>query len=261
MDIYQVDAFTEKPFYGNPAAVCLMEGPANESWMQQVAQEMNLSETAFLFPQDDGFNLRWFTPALEVRLCGHATLASAHILWEQSITEREKPAHFYTKSGLLRAFSRGAYIELDFPLRKGEAAPVPPLLERALGIAPIAVERCDDDYLVEIGSEAHVRSLRPDFSLLLEVDAMGLMVTAKASTAGYDFVSRYFTPKEGINEDPVTGSAHCALGPYWRNRLGRDELMAFQASSRGGIVKVRVGNDRVFLLGQAVTVLKGMLLC
>jgi PhzF family phenazine biosynthesis protein len=261
MDIYQVDAFTETPFYGNPAAVCLLEGPADESWMQQVAREMNLSETAFLYPRNDGFNLRWFTPSVEVKLCGHATLASAHILWEKGIIAREETARFFTRSGLLCARSEGAWIVLDFPLRTTAPVPVPPLLEKALGISPAAMGRCDDDYLVEIDSEAHVKDLRPDFSLLLGVNALGIMVTARASTPGFDFVSRYFAPKEGINEDPVTGSAHCALGPYWRDRLGREEFSAFQASSRGGCVKVRVGGERVFISGQSVTVFRGTLLC
>jgi PhzF family phenazine biosynthesis protein len=261
MKLYQVDAFSPEPFAGNPAAVCMLQGPADESWMQNVAREMNLSETAFLFREGDGFNLRWFTPAVEVNLCGHATLASAHILWEEGILAREEIAHFSTKSGLLKAAIKGEWIELDFPLRSTEEAAAPPHLIKALGVIPVFLGKCDHDYLVEIGTEEQVRAMKPDFALLMEVDAHGIMVTASASTPGIDFVSRYFAPREAINEDPVTGSAHCGLGPYWKGKLGKNKLVAFQASERGGLVRVLAGNERVFLSGQAVTIMKGTLLC
>lgn len=257
--IIQVDAFTAEPFRGNPAAVCLLAQPANEAWMQNVAAEMNLSETAFLHPQSDGYKLRWFTPATEVDLCGHATLASAHVLWE---TERLSPAdtaRFYTRSGLLTAKRSGEWIEMDFPAEPAAKAMAPPNLVKALGIPPVRISKNRFDYLVEIDSEEMVRNLRPDLNLLNSVDCRGVIVTSRASTPGYDFVSRFFAPQVGIAEDPVTGSAHCCLGPYWQTRLDKREFVAYQASARGGVVRVRVNGERVLLAGQAVTVLRGEL--
>jgi len=252
--LFQVDAFTDRRFAGNPAAVCLLEGPADEGWMQTVAAEMNLSETAFLHPLGEGFGLRWFTPTVEVALCGHATLASAHVLWETGRLEPGAEARFETKSGLLTAQRDGEWIWLDFPAMPPSAAEAPAGLLEAVGTPSAQVYRGGEDYIVEIDSEAAVRSLRPDLGALAAIKARGVAVTAPASMDGYDFVSRFFAPAAGIPEDPVTGSAHCALGPLWGQRLGKTELLAYQASARGGTVRVRLAGDRVLLGGQAVTV-------
>jgi len=257
--IIQVDAFTDRPFTGNPAAVCVLPGPRDEAWMQHVAREMNLSETAFLYREGDGFRLRWFTPAVEVDLCGHATLASAHVLWEEGHLAPEEPARFYTRSGLLTAERKGDWIELDFPAEPEEAATAPPELIQALGVTPKYVGRNRFDFLIEVESEEIVRNLAPDFGLLRTVPMRGVMVTSRADSAPYDFVSRFFAPGAGVDEDPVTGSAHCCLGPFWQERLGKDEFVAYQASPRGGVVRVRVVGERVYLAGQAVTVLRGEL--
>ncbi|MBS1252138.1 MAG: putative isomerase YddE [Anaerolineales bacterium] len=257
LEIFQVDAFTDTPFSGNPAAVCVLSAPADEVWMQNVALEMNLSETAFLQRRDDGFNLRWFTPAVEVDLCGHATLASAHILWEQGYLSEGEVARFHTLSGLLTADRKGEWIELNFPAEPEEPVAAPDDLAEALGATPKYVGKNRLDYVVEVDSEETVRDLAPDFGRLLALSDRGFIVTSRAGTSEYDFVSRFFAPAVGINEDPVTGSAHCCLGPFWAGRLGKDELQAYQASARGGDVRVRVSGDRVYLGGQAVTVLGG----
>jgi len=257
--IFHVDAFTDKPFAGNPAAVCILPEPRDENWMQNVAQEMNLSETAFLYKQNDGFNLRWFTPTVEVDLCGHATLAGAHVLWEAGYLKPDQQARFYTRSGLLTAKRMGDWIELDFPAEPEEKAAAPPQLAGALGVVPKYVGRNRFDYLVEVDSEENVRNLKPDFALLGEIPARGIIVTSLAASQGYDFVSRFFAPRAGVNEDPVTGSAHCCLAPFWSKRLHKTELVAYQASARGGIVRVRLRGKRVYISGQAVTVLRGEL--
>lgn len=260
LTIYQVDAFSDKPFAGNPAAVCILPEPGDAQWMQQVATEMNLSETAFLYRQDDGYSLRWFTPAVEVDLCGHATLASAHILWEAGHLQASAQARFFTHSGLLTADRKGDWIEMDFPAKLEEQTDAPPDLLQALGV-PVNSARYVGknvfDYLVEVASEDIVRGLLPNFSLLSSVQARGVIVTSRASTPGYDFVSRFFAPQVGVNEDPVTGSAHCCLTPYWSRHLGKSEMVAYQASPRGGVLRVRASGDRVQLGGQAVTVLRG----
>jgi predicted PhzF superfamily epimerase YddE/YHI9 len=227
--------------------------------MRGVAREMNLSETAFLVPQDDGFNLRWFTPAVEVDLCGHATVASAHVLWEEGHLAANAQARFHTRSGLLLADRRGEWIELDFPATHAVPAEAPPHLLEALGGPARFVGRNKFDYLVEVESEEALRALEPDFSALRRVPVRGVAVTARSSGPEYDFVSRFFAPGSGIDEDPVTGSAHCALGPYWSSRLNRNRFTAYQASPRGGVVRVRVAGERVILGGQAVTVLEGVL--
>lgn len=255
--LYQVDAFTDKPFKGNPAAVCLLPEPADEIWMQSVAAEMNLSETAFLHPQDDGFNLRWFTPAVEVDLCGHATLASAHVLWETGVLPLQEPAQFLTRSGLLTAAYHRDWIEMDFPAKAPEPVTPPEGLLQALGVSTHYTGSNRMDYLVEVETEEAVCTLNPDFVRLAQLPVRGVIVTSRASMPGYDFVSRFFAPTAGVPEDPVTGSAHCCLGPYWQSRLGQTELTAYQCSRRGGTVKVRVTPDRVFLSGQAVTVFRG----
>lgn len=258
--IVQVDAFAEQPFVGNPAAVCLLEREAHADWMQHVAAEMNLAETAFLVPRDDGFGLRWFTPAVEVDLCGHATVASAHALWERGAVARDRAIRFFTRSGVLTARRADTWIWLDFPAQPTAPAAAPDGLLEALGADPLAVARHGDHYLLELASEAAVRGVRPDFARLKRVPIAGVSVTSRADAGPYDFVSRYFAPAHGIDEDPVTGSAHCRLAPYWSARLGKDEWLAYQASARGGVVRTRLAGDRVQLGGRACTVLRGELM-
>ena len=255
-DIYQVDAFTTTPFAGNPAAVCVLAEPASEGWMQDVAREMNLSETAFLVRREDGFGLRWFTPLVEVDLCGHATLASAHVLWESGETSTDETIRFHTRSGLLTATRDGDWIELDFPATPVTACDPPPDLLAGLGVSPVFVGKSIFDYMVEVSTEEEVHALAPDFSTLGRVDTRGVMVTSQSDSSECDFVSRFFAPATGVDEDPVTGSAHCALGPYWQGRLGKSELSARQISARGGEVRVSVDGDRVRIAGQAVTVFR-----
>jgi PhzF family phenazine biosynthesis protein len=254
MKIYQVDSFTDKIFKGNPAGVCILRGAADEQWMQDVAMEMNLSETAFLYRQGDGFNLRWFTPETEVDLCGHATLASAHILWETGVLQTHDEAVFFTKSGRLSAKKDQDYIILDFPAEEDVEAELPEDLGKSLGVKVKYAGRNRMDYIVEVESEEIVRSLKPDFEIMKRIGVRGVIVTSRSSNPEYDFVSRFFAPGVGVNEDPVTGSAHCCLGPYWEKRLVKDEFTAYQASKRGGILKVVAHGDRVFVGGKAVTV-------
>jgi PhzF family phenazine biosynthesis protein len=256
-----VDAFTDRPFAGNPAGVCVLPAPAPEAWMRQIAREMNLAETAFLHPSPEGFALRWFTPTVEVDLCGHATLASAHLLWQDGHLGPDEPARFMTRSGLLTAKRNGGRIQLDFPSKPAEPAEPPAILLESLGLTnPLWVGRNEFDYLVEVENEAAVRALAPDFPSLAKLGVRGVMVTSRAAEGQpYDFVSRFFAPGAGINEDPVTGSAHCALGPYWGAKLGRDTLTGYQASERGGTVQVQNRGERVLLGGEAVTVLRGTL--
>jgi len=260
LPIVQVDAFTSKPFGGNPAAVCVLPSARDAVWMQNVALEMNLSETAFLVRQEDGFNLRWFTPAVEVDLCGHATLASAHVLWEGGYLKPGEQARFHTRSGLLTADQRGSWIEMDFPVKEEQTAEPPPRLAEALCAEPKYVGRNKFDYLVELESEAVLRTLKPNFALLADIPVRGVIVTARSANGGFDFVSRFFAPASGVNEDPVTGSAHVCLAPFWAARLGKTEFMAYQASARGGVLRIRLNGDRVMLSGQAVTVLRGELM-
>jgi PhzF family phenazine biosynthesis protein len=258
--IVQVDAFSSKPFAGNPAAVCVLPGPPDETWMRNVALEMNLSETAFLHPEDGGYRLRWLTPAIEVALCGHATLASAHVLWEDGHLAPDAEARFHTQSGLLTCKRNGDWIEMDFPAKHAERAEAPAQLAAAMGAELVWVGRNQFDYLVEVADEATLRGLKPNHHLLRELPVRGIIATAQAQTAGYDFISRFFAPGSGIDEDPVTGSAHSALTPFWGARLGKTEMTGFQASARGGVVKVGLQGDRVRMSGQAVTVLRGELL-
>jgi PhzF family phenazine biosynthesis protein len=258
LSITQVDAFADKPFAGNPAAVCVLPEARDAAWMQAVGLEMNLSETAFLVRRPDGFDLRWFTPSVEVDLCGHATLASAHVLWEEGHLDPAEQARFHTRSGLLTADKTGHWIEMDFPAKPEQPAPAPEGLVEALGAIPKYVGKNAFDYIVELDSENTVRTLKPNFSLLAKLPVRGVIVTSRASE--YDFVSRFFAPGSGIDEDPVTGSAHCCLGPYWASRLKKSEFVAYQASARGGVVRVRIEGDRVRLGGQAITVLRGQFL-
>ncbi len=254
----QVDAFTSVPFAGNPAAVFVLPAAADETWMRNVAREMNLSETAYLHPEADGYRLRWLTPAVEVDLCGHATLASAHVLWEEGHLTADQTARFYTRSGLLTCEKHGDWIEMDFPAKLEQPADAPAQLAEALGTELKYVGRNQFDYLVEVADEETLRSLKPNQYLLRQMPVRGVIVTSRSSK--YDFVSRFFAPGAGVDEDPVTGSAHTALAPFWGQKLGKTEMTGFQASARGGVVKVHVAGDRVILSGQAVTVLRGELL-
>ena len=259
LKIVQIDAFASRPFSGNPAAVCLLsEYPGNE-WLLSVAREMNLSETAFLKRRQEGFELRWFTPEVEVELCGHATLASAHFLWQEGVLESEEPARFHTLSGWLTAEQRQEWIEMDFPAAPAQAVADAPDVLSALGVEAKYVGKNRFDYIVEVESETVLRSVRPDFKFLAEVCERGVMVTSVADESGFDFVSRFFAPAVGVDEDPVTGSAHCCLAPFWTERLAKDELVGFQASRRGGVVRTQMNGDRVYLAGQAVTILTGQL--
>ena len=259
--ITQVDAFTNSPFTGNPAAVCVLDSPKSELWMQNIAQEMNLSETAFVVKQNDGFNLRWFTPTVEVPLCGHATLASAHVLWSQGHLLPNQEARFYTKSGILIAKLENDWIQLDFPVNLSQTVPAPPELSQVLGVSYKSVFENSLGYLVEVESEQLVREMQPNFQQMKTLPKADIIVTSIAnSDSEYDFVSRFFAPGLGINEDPVTGAAHCCLAPFWRDKLGKDRFLAYQASRRGGVVKVYYpGKNRVFISGQAVTVMRGEL--
>jgi PhzF family phenazine biosynthesis protein len=230
--------------------------------MQAVAAEMNLSETAFLWPLDEGYSLRWFTPASEVNLCGHATLASAHVLYETGRLGADEAAHFHTRSGLLTAAKENGWIAMDFPALPPRPVDAPPELISALGLRdePLYTGFDGEDYMVVVDGEAVVRGLEPDFAALQKIESRGVSVTSRSATADFDFVSRFFAPWVGINEDPVTGSAHCCLGPYWAKELGKETLLAYQASSRGGVLQVRPSGDRVTLRGQAATVFTGALL-
>ena len=262
LPLFQIDAFTSEAFAGNPAAVCFLDRERDDGWMQSVAAEMNLSETAFLLPFEDAWSLRWFTPSVEVALCGHATLASAHALWETGRLATDAQARFETLSGALFAVRAGDRIELDFPAKLVQPAEAPPGLLEALGIErAIGVYRNEFDFMVEVADEAAVVALAPKHIGMGELPARGVIVTAPAyATRGdADFVSRFFAPGSGVDEDPVTGSSHCALAPFWATRFGRTELTGYQASRRGGFVHTRVVGDRVILGGRAVTVLRGEL--
>jgi PhzF family phenazine biosynthesis protein len=259
LPLFLVDAFTDRPFAGNPAAVCLLPSWKDEQWLGAVAGEMNLSETAYLVKNTDGFDLRWFTPKVEVKLCGHATLASAHVLWEQGAAKADEEIRFSTKSGILKAQRKGDDIELDFPLQREEPAKAPAGLVEALGVKPLYVGKNQLDYLVEVESENVLRAVAPDFKRLAAIPVRGIIVTSASASPKFDFVSRFFAPGSGVDEDPVTGSAHCCLGAFWQKRLGKSEFVAYQASARGGVVKVRVDNGRAFLGGKAVIVARGEL--
>jgi PhzF family phenazine biosynthesis protein len=263
LPLVTVDAFTTEPFRGNPAAICFLDAVRPDAWMQHVAAEVNLSETAFLLPQSDGYSLRWFTPSVEVPLCGHGTLASAHALWETGRLGRDREARFHTRSGVLTARLAAGRIEMDFPSLPVEEAPLLPEAQQAFGVTPklsahTPVAR-EVNYLLEFESEAAVAALRPDFPALRKIH-WGFIVTARSARGPYDFVSRYFAAGQGIDEDPVTGSAHCSLAPYWASRLGKNELVGHQISARGGVVHCTLRGDRVGLAGHAVTVLCGELL-
>jgi PhzF family phenazine biosynthesis protein len=260
-EIYQVDSFTDRPFAGNPAGVCLLTKPADETWMQSVAAEMNVAETAFLTPRPDGtYDLRWFTPTVEVDLCGHATLASAHILWEQERLPQTETARFHTRSGLLSAWRDDGAIRMDFPAEPAAPCDPPPELRRALGVDFRFAGKNRMDWLVEVADEAVLAAVRPVFEALAALGGRGVIVTTRSGSPERDFVSRFFAPAAGVDEDPVTGSAHCALAPYWAGKLGKTALVGYQASARGGTVQCTVKGSRVLLGGHAVTVLRASLL-
>jgi predicted PhzF superfamily epimerase YddE/YHI9 len=255
-----VDAFADRPFTGNPAGVCLLGGAADAAWMQNVAAELNLAETAFLVRRPDrDFDLRWFAPAVEVDLCGHATLASAHVLWETGALDPSSPARFHTRSGLLTASKTADWIELDFPSTPPVTVEPPPGLLDAMGVSARYVGRSPFDYLIEVDDEATVRAATPDFTKLKQISTRGVMITARSDDSKYDFVSRFFAPGAGIDEDPATGSAHCCLAPFWHGRLGKTAFVARQLSRRGATLKVAVAGDRITLAGQAVTMMRGEL--
>lgn len=254
-----VDAFTATPFAGNPAAVVWLEARRDEAWLLAVAREMNLSETAFVLQREPGeYDLRWFTPSVEVPLCGHATLATAHVLWSEERLASDRGARFHTLSGALVAQRAEGWIELDFPALPAERRAAPPELVAALNAQPIDSGKSAQDWLVELASEDAVRALQPDFARIAKLGGQGVIATARSHGAT-DFVSRYFAPAVGIDEDPVTGAAHCTLTPWWAAKLGRARLTGFQASRRGGTVRVEARGARVTLAGQAVTIARGHL--
>jgi PhzF family phenazine biosynthesis protein len=264
MDIplFKVDAFSDRIFSGNPAAVCLLDAPRPDNWMQAVAAEMALSETAFLLPEagEANYRLRWFTPLKEVHLCGHATLASAFVIWENKLQPSGSTLHFNTLSGLLTARQDQDWIKLNFPAKTVTPCAPPAGLLESLGIDnPLAVARDESIYVIELENEAAVRNCRPDFASLKQVEMRSVGITARSADPRFDFVSRYFAPRVGVNEDPVTGSIHCRLTPYWSQKLGQPTLTAYQASARGGVLRLSQQAERVYISGQAVMVLVGNL--
>jgi PhzF family phenazine biosynthesis protein len=259
-ELHVVDAFTRSAFRGNPAAVCIMDGPADPSWMQEIAAELKHSETAFLHPVSGEWNLRWFTPQQEVELCGHATLASAFVLWKTNRVPQGSPVMFETLSGKLSARQEEGWINLDFPATPAHAVPPITDLDKALGSTPLFVGRNRFDVLVELPTASDVCDCEPDMVALAAIPARGIIVTAASDLTDVDFVSRFFAPAVGVPEDPVTGSAHCCLGPYWGEKLNKTELSGFQCSFRGGSVKVKLAGDRVILGGHAVEIFSGKLL-
>jgi PhzF family phenazine biosynthesis protein len=259
-----VDSFTRTAFSGNPAAVCILAYKAEDGWMQLVAREMNLAETAFLVSEGDEWRLRWMTPLVEVDLCGHATLAAAHVLWTEGHAKPGSELRFQTRSGLLTATQSDGLIWLDFPSTPPSPIDTPAGLVTMLGAEPVWVGQTPFDYFVELKDEATLRGLDPDLAAIARLGGRGVIVTAAAASAASlnktagtvdaDYVSRFFAPAAGVPEDPVTGSAHCALAPYWSATLGRDDLVGYQASVRGGVVKTVLAGNRVKLGGNAVTV-------
>lgn len=258
--IFTVDAFTDVPFKGNPAAVCLPEKKIEDKLMQKIAFEMNLSETAFVYKLENGFSLRWFTPKSEVELCGHATLASAHILWQEKILKSGEEAVFHSVyKGILKASQDENGITLDFPANNPQLTQDVPGIDEALGVEYVNIYTTEHHYLVELKSEEDLKRVHPDIDLLKALPKYGTILTCKSQNKRFDFISRFFAPAKGIYEDPVTGSAHCTLAPYWSAKLNKKTLKAFQASERGGILTLAVNNDRVLISGKAFTVLSGIL--
>ena len=258
---WQIDAFADRAFSGNPAAVCWLETEAGPTWMQSVAAELNLSETAFVSRRGTDFDLRWFTPTIEVDLCGHATLATAYSLWSEGLAQRDQPIRFHTRSGVLTCRSSDDYIELDFPAAPPKEIAASSNLLDALGVSHAWVGDSTFYRLVVVQSAEEVRRMQPDFVELLKEKTLGIIVTAPSDDVRFDFISRFFAPAMGVNEDPVCGSAHCCLTPYWADRLQKQRFTAFQASVRGGVLKLKLDGDRVILGGKAVMVARGELLC
>jgi PhzF family phenazine biosynthesis protein len=259
-ELHLVDAFTSSAFRGNTAGICIPDGPADAEWMQQVAAELKHSETAFLFPEGADWNLRWFTPAKEIELCGHATLAAAFILYSTGRVPGDKVIVFETLSGKLTVRQNGDWISMDFPAEPAAASMPVPGLGQALGVEPLYTGRNRFDFLVELPLAEDVCGIEPDMNALTAIRARGIIVTAVSDNPDFDFVSRFFAPSVGVPEDPVTGSAHCCLAPYWGEKLNKTELVGFQCSSRGGLVRVKPVGDRVIIEGHAVHVFSGKLL-
>ncbi|MCW3099464.1 MAG: phenazine biosynthesis protein PhzF family [Chthonomonadaceae bacterium] len=259
LSLIHVDAFTNRIFGGNAAAVCVLSEPCDSLWMQHLARETHLPATVFLWPQETGYSIRWFTPSQELSLCGHGTLAAAHTLWTEGYVPAGQAIALHYQAGELTAERNGEWIEMDFPATRVTPSPAPTNLLQGLGIAPCYVGRSAHSYLVELNSESEVRGLMPDIAAFAQLDTARVIVTGRATGAGFDFVSRFFAPGLGIAEDAVTGSSHCVLAPYWAERLDKKDMVGYQASARGGIVRVRVQGDRVTLGGQAVTVVRGEL--
>jgi predicted PhzF superfamily epimerase YddE/YHI9 len=258
--LYIVDAFSSSPFGGNPAGVCILPAAQDPEWMQSVAAELNVSETAFVYPANGAFHLRWFAPAAEVALCGHATVATSHILWSTGILKEGQDAEYDTLSGRLTATKEGSWVNLNFPSLVAEEMPAPDGLLEAVGVSALFVGRSRFDVLIEVESEDQVRGAKPDFAQLIKAPVRGTILTARSNSSEFDFVSRFFCPTVGVNEDPATGSSHCTLSPYWSAKLGRTNLTGRQLSRRGGVVKTTLLGSRVQLSGQAVTVMAGQLL-
>jgi PhzF family phenazine biosynthesis protein len=256
LPIYQVDAFTDKLFGGNPAAIVPLKTWLSDELMQKIALENNLSETAFFVPIADGFHIRWFTPTVEVNLCGHATLATAFVIFNQ-LKYAQDTILFESKSGILKVTKANKWLELDFPMQETLPAEAPAGLIESIGKKPLEIYRASDDYMLVYKSQADIEAITPDFGALKLIKARGLIVTAKAKSKKIDFVSRFFGPASGINEDPVTGSAHTKLVPYWAKVLGKNEMIAEQVSARKGYLICKLVNDRVLMAGQGKLFLKG----
>ena len=259
LPIFTVDAFSQGPFTGNPAAVCLLDAPRSDAWMQSVAAEMNLPETAFLLKLDSGWSLRWLSPTVEVDICGHATIAASHILWQEGLLQPTETVIYHTRSGQLTAKQEGQTIVLDFPALPAKECASPKNLSEGLGVVPLLVGSNEMDYLALLEDEETVRNLSPKLDTLRSIDCRGIIVTAKSNSSEYDFVSRFFAPATGINEDPATGSSHCCLAPFWAARLGKSRLIGRQLSARGGVIGAELVGERVLLRGSAVTILRGEL--
>lgn len=257
---WTVDAFTNRPFGGNPAAVCWLETEKDTGWMQAVAAEMNLSETAFVRRLPDGHELRWFTPSMEVDLCGHATLATAHALWSNDLATSDS-LHFQTRSGILACRQVNDMIELDFPSTPPTSIPVSEPLSESLGVPIVEAGQSRFYQMAVLGSAAAVRKCQPDFQKMTQIPTLGVIITAASDDDQFDLISRFFAPAMGVDEDPVCGSAHCCLAPYWAARLSKSDLKAYQASARGGVLHLSLRGDRVALRGHAVTIWRGELLC
>ena len=257
--IFQVDAFTSEPFKGNPAAVCILENEVSDEWMSGVAADMNLAETAFITTTEEKnkYKLRWFTPKVEVDLCGHATLATAHILYQNNYVHCSEAIFFETKSGILKTLKNENHIQLDFPETPVSDIEIPEGIENAIGAKIIYAGKSIFDYFFLLESEDVLIDLKPNFNELIKFGKRGVIVTADSKK--YDFISRFFAPQSGINEDPVTGSAHCALYPYWSKKLNKKELVAYQASERGGLLKLSSESSRVLISGEAITIFEGIL--